>query len=207
MYQCFTNGWVIFENDIGEVKERLFFFKKITAQVQCLVNSSASSIENIIRNLQSGSAILLTRENQTQGVLQLLKLVVHFLSSTQNEELKESLEMILQNLIVRNIKLCKMACKQKPTSSYLYIKTLDVLITIQSQGIEGLGINNLKGNIIIIRNSIQELRNKAAVLKEEESDKGKSSKMGDMADQMEANLNRVIEYAVVTKGLQALTED
>lgn len=199
----------IFENDIGSMKERMYFYKKVIAFVSQLQNLNDSDMQEILRNIQSGAALLLTRENQAQGLLLLSKVFCERICSTEDEYAKETAENQLKEVVMRTIKLCKMACQIQKTNCYLYNKVLDSLIMFRMKGIEVFELDNIKMNIEIIRSSIKELREKGEnevssqkeLEPESESKKPSKNKCLEMAKQMEANFNRILKYG---KSLPAL---
>jgi hypothetical protein len=190
----------IFENDIGSVGQRMFFYKKIVAFTSQIKNVNANDMQEILRNIQSGAALLLTRDNQAQGLLLLSKVYAERYVNEEEEYAKELAEGQLKQVVMRIIKLCKMACQVQKTSCYLYNKVLDALISFRMKGIEVFELDNIKMNINIIRKSIDELneKGKTEVSAQEELDydskKPKKNKCLEMAKQMESNFNRILQY-------------
>ena len=200
IYNCFVRMYSIFENDIGSVRQRMFFYKKVVAFISQLRNLNENDMQEVLRNIQSGAALLLTRENQAQGLLLLSRVYSERLISAEDEYAKETAENQLRQAVMRTIKLCKMACHVQKTNCYLYNKVLDSLILFRLKGIEVFEIANIKMNIEIIRDSIKKLKEKgqAEVESQEELDpeakKGSKNKCLEMAKQMEANFNRILSY-------------
>jgi uncharacterized protein YlaN (UPF0358 family) len=191
--------YTIFENDIGSVREKMFFYKKLLAFVSQLKNLNDNDMQEILRNIQSGAALLLTRENQAQGLLLLSKVYCERLISAEDEYAKETAENQLKEVVMRTIKLCKMACQVQMTNCYLYNKVLDSLILFRTKGIEVFELDNIKMNIEIIKTSIQKLKDKGqneVASQEELSPEKKQPKNRclEMARQMEANFNRILKY-------------
>lgn len=208
IYNCFVRVLSIFENDIGSVRERMFFYKKVLAFVSQLRGLNQSDIQEILRNVQSAAALLLTRENQAQGLLLLSKVLCQRLIAADDEEAKEVAESQLKRVVMRTIKLCKMACQVQSTNCYLYNKVLDALIFFRTKEIEVFELDNIKMNIEIIRSSIKKLREKGqaevAEKIEESGDKNPKNRCLDMAKQMEANFDRILKYGQSLPDLEAL---
>lgn len=190
MYDCFVRAWTIFENDIGAVKERVFFFKKAVGYVDRLENISKSVFSGIIRNLQAGSALLLTRENQAQGLLTLSRLHSNHLGTYTDEN-------DLMGVISQSIATSKNATKIEGTNCYLYNKIFDNMILFQSQHEGLMEDENLKANISIIKSSIEGLRNKEGEEggEGEEVEAGKKKRKKDLAKHMELNFKRILKFA------------
>ena len=92
IYNCFVRIYSIFENDIGPVSQRMFFYKKLVAFTSQLKNLNDNDMQEILRNIQSGAALLLTRDNQAQGLLLLSKVYAERLISETDEYAKETAE-------------------------------------------------------------------------------------------------------------------
>jgi uncharacterized protein YlaN (UPF0358 family) len=192
--------FTIFENDIGSVDQRMFFYKKLLGFVSQLKNLNDNDLQEIYRNIQSGAALLLTRENQAQGLLLLSKVYCERLISVEDEYSKETAENQLKQVVMRTIKLCKMACQVQLTNCYLYNKVLDSLILFRTKGIEVFELDNIKMNIEIIRKSIIKLREKgeSEVASQEEANPENNDPSKNIylkrAKHMEANFNRILKY-------------
>lgn len=208
IYNCFVHVLSIFENDIGSVRERMFFYKKVLSFVSQLRGLSQADMQEILRNVQSSAALLLTRENQAQGLLLLSKVLCQRLITAEDEEAKETAENQLKQVVMRTIKLCKMACQVQPTNCYLYNKVLDALIFFRTKGIEVFELDNIKMNIEIIRSSIEKLREKGkaevTAQAEDSGDKTSKNRCLDMAKQMQANFDRILKYGRSLPDLEAL---
>ena len=211
IYNCFVRMYSIFENDIGSVKQRMFFYKKVIAFVAQLRNLNDSDMQEILRNIQSGAALLLTRENQAQGLLLLAKVFCERIALTDQEDeyARENAENQLKQVVMRTIKLCKMACQVQKTNCYLYNKVLDSLILFRMKGIEVFELDNIKMNIEIIKTSINDLKEKGeneVALEKELSPENKKpkNKCLEMAKQMEANFKRILKYGKTLPALENL---
>lgn len=189
VYDCFVRAWTIFENDIGSVKERVFFFKKAVGYVDRLENITKDEFSAIIRNLQAGCALLLTRENQAQGLLTLSRLHSNHLGRYTDEN-------DLMGVISQSIATSKKACKIESTNCYLYNKIFDCMILFRSQHENLMEDENLKANISIIESSISGLREDVEEDEESEEAKGgKKKRKKDLAKHMELNFKRILKFA------------
>lgn len=209
IYGSFVRVHSIFENDVGAVRERMFYYKKLLAFVSCLRNLNDHDMQEVLRNVQSASGLLLTRENQAQGLLQLSKVYAQRLIAVEDDEdAKETAENQLKQVVMRTIKLCKMACVVQSTNCYLYNKVLDALIQFRAKGIEVFELDNIKMNIEIIRSSIAKLREKGAEQRaeapESPEEKKPKNKCLEMARQMEANFDRILKYGKSLPDLESL---
>lgn len=169
------------------MKERVFFFKKAVGYVDRLQNISKSVFSGIIRNLQAGSALLLTRENQAQGLLTLSRLHSNHLGTYTDEN-------DLMGVISQSIATSKNATKIEGTNCYLYNKIFDNMILFQSQHEGLMEDENLKANISIIKSSIEGLRTKEGEEGGEE-EAGKKKRKKDLAKHMELNFKRILKFA------------
>ena len=192
----------------------MFYYKKILGCISQLKKISDDTSQDILRNLQAGSALLLTRENQAQGLLLLSKCVAEKVLLSEDEYVIERNLGLLKQIIGRSISLCKMACKLDPGSCYLYNKVFDSLVGFKAQGIDAFEIQHVKMNISIIRQSIADLKEKGLVTGDSEKNQSneeddqeetkKAKKLLDMANHMEENFARSLQYALTIPGLEEL---
>lgn len=145
LYNCSNHVIVIFENEIGNSKKRIFYLNKIMGCYSSLKNSSKNTIETIYVQLKSAISLLVRREDQARAVLKMSRLYLGLADSAH----------LITECIQRSLALIQMNLKYETINSNIIIEIFEYLNYYLSKNLNLFEVKDIVGCIAFIEKNLQ----------------------------------------------------
>ena len=147
LYNCSTHIFNIFENEIGNTKNRIFYFNKIFGYFASLKNSPHEIIEQLYDQLRAAVPLLLKREEQAKAVLRISTLY----SGLCFNEAK------LVACVKRSFALVQMSQKYEKRGVGVLISVIEYLLFFISKGIQSFTVNEVEALLAFLKKNLAEM--------------------------------------------------
>lgn len=147
LYNCSTHIFNLFENEIGNTKNRIFYFNKIFGYFASLKNSSHEMIEQLYDQLRASVPLLLKREEQAKAVLRVSTLY----SGHCYNEAK------LVACVKRSFALVQMSQKYEKKGVGVLISVIEYLLFFISKGIQSFTVNEVEALLAFFKKNLAEM--------------------------------------------------
>jgi hypothetical protein len=144
LYNCSTHIFTLFENEIGNSKNRLFYFNKIYGYFANLRHSSPEMLEQLYGQLRGSIALLLRREDQARAVLQLSVLY----STNQQTEMK------IFECVQKSLEFVQKSMKHEKRGGSVLALILDYLLFFVSKSFQAFSASTIEACLVYIHQSI-----------------------------------------------------
>jgi hypothetical protein len=147
LYNCSTHIFNIFENEIGNTKNRIFYFNKIYGYFASLKNSSHETIEQLYDQLKASVSLLLKREDQAKAVLRISTLYSgHCYNETK-----------LIACVKRSFALVQMSQKYERRGAGVLISVIEYLLSFISKGIQAFTVNEVEALLAFFKKNLADI--------------------------------------------------